>query len=76
MAELIQYQMLIDGEFVDASDGARFDSCNPTSGDVWCQVPSATAEDVDRAVRAAHRAFSQGPWSTMTASERGRCLRR
>ena len=76
MAELTQYRMLIDGAFVDAGDGGRFDSTNPTTGEVWCQVPAATEADVDRAVRAAHAAYASGPWSRMTASERGRCLRR
>ena len=66
MAELQRYQMLIDGEWVDASDGRTFDSINPASGAVWSKVPEATASDVDRAVRAAHRAFTSGPWTAMT----------
>ena len=71
----VNYQMLIDGTFVDASDGGRFDSINPATGEVWSTVPEATEADVDKAVRAADRAFNEGPWSTMTPSERGRCLR-
>lgn len=70
------YQMLIDGAWVDAGDGARFDTMNPATGAVWASVPEATAEDVDRAVRAAHRACYEGPWARMTPTERGRCLRR
>ena len=69
-------RMLIDGEWVAASDGASFDSVNPATGQVWAEVPEATADDVDRAVRAAHRAFSDGPWPAMTPTERGHCLRR
>ena len=76
MVAIKEYQMLIDGAFVGASDGAMFDSLNPTTGKVWCRVPEATSEDVDRAVRAAHRAFSTGPWAEMTPSARGRCLRK
>ncbi|QYX58643.1 aldehyde dehydrogenase [Roseovarius sp. SCSIO 43702] len=68
--------MLIDGAWVDAGDGARFDTMNPATGAVWASVPEATAEDVDRAVRAAHRACYEGPWARMTPTERGRCLRR
>ena len=68
--------MLIDGEWVGASDGATFNSINPTTGNVWAQIPEATAEDVDRAVLAADHAFNAGPWSTMSATERGHCLRR
>ncbi|MEL7278750.1 MAG: aldehyde dehydrogenase [Pseudomonadota bacterium] len=71
-----KFQMLIDGEHVHASDGATFDTFNPADGKIWATAPEATAEDVDRAVRAAHRACYEGPWSTMTPSERGRCLRR
>jgi aldehyde dehydrogenase (NAD+) len=70
------YQMLIDGVWVGASDGALFESTNPTTGEVWCRVPEATAEDVDRAVRAADCAFTTGPWAEMSPSARGRCLRK
>ncbi len=76
MADIQTYKMLIDGEWVGASDGKMFDSINPANGEVWSQVPEATAEDVDRAVKAAHRAFSEGPWASMTPTERGKCLRR
>ena len=53
MTDLKQYKMLIDGEWVGASDGAAFESVNPTNGKVWATIPEATADDVDRAVRAA-----------------------
>ncbi len=76
MTAITDYQMLIDGVWVGASDGAMFDSVNPTTGAVWCRVPEASAEDVDRAVRAADRAFTSGPWAEMTPSARGRCLRK
>ena len=70
------YQMLIDGAWTAASDGGAFDSVNPSTGAVWARMPEATADDVDRAVRAAHTAFTDGPWATMTPTERGRHLRR
>jgi len=76
MSDIQNYQMLIDGAWVDASDGKTFDSINPTTGEVWSRVPEATAEDVDRAVRAADKAFNNGPWASMTPTERGHCLRR
>ena len=75
MTEIRRYEMLIDGDWVGASDGTLFDSVNPATGEVWSQVPEATTDDVDRAVRAAHRAFTSGPWASMTPTERGRCLR-
>lgn len=76
MVDVKNYQMLIDGDWVDASDGGSFDSVNPADGRVWSRVPEATEADVDRAVTAAHRAFSTGPWAGMTPTERGKCLRR
>ena len=76
MTDLKHYKMLIDGAWVGASDGATFESVNPTTGKAWALIPEASAEDVDRAVRAADRAFNHGPWSTMSATHRGHCLRR
>ena len=70
------YQMLIDGEWTPSSDGATFASLNPATGKNWAEIPEATAQDVDRAVRAAHRACYEGPWARMSATERGHCLRR
>ncbi len=76
MSALSHYQMLIDGAWVDASDGQTFDSVNPASGAVWARIPEASAADVDRAVKAADRALHSGPWPQMTPTERGHCLRR
>lgn len=76
MDDIRTYQMLIDGAWVDASDGGSFDSVNPSTGAVWSRVPEATEADVNRAVEAAHRAFAKGPWARMTPTERGKCLRR
>jgi (Z)-2-((N-methylformamido)methylene)-5-hydroxybutyrolactone dehydrogenase len=66
-----KYQMFIDGKFVDAASGKWFDSYNPFTGKVWAQVAQGDAQDVDRAVQAAHRAFTTGPWPQFTASQRG-----
>ena len=63
--------MYIDGEFVEAASGEWFDSFDPFTGEVWSQVAAGGTTDVNRAVEAAHRAFTQGPWSEMTASQRG-----
>ena len=49
-------RMLIDGEWVQASDGATIEVTNPTTGDLIDSVPAATKQDVDRAVDAANRA--------------------
>lgn len=76
MGAITNYQMLINGEWVDASDGGTFDSVNPTTGEVWSRVPEATEADVNRAVETAHEAFSTGPWSKFTPTQRGKCLRK
>jgi len=68
--------MLINGEWVAASDGCTFDSVNPATGEVWARFPAATTEDVDHAVRTASAAGSTGPWAAMTPTERGHCLRK
>ncbi len=64
-------QLLIDGKWVDAADGAKFDVYNPSTGEVFCQVAEAGPEDVDRAVASARAAFN-GPWSQMSPLERSK----
>ena len=76
MRDIKNYQMLINGDWVDASDGGVFESINPSTQAVWSRGPEATEEDVNRAVSAAHYAFSKGPWSELTPTERGKCLRK
>lgn len=76
MADVKTYQMLIDGTWSDAEGGATFDAVNPATGEVWARIPEASAADVDRAVRAADRAFNEGAWPAMSPTERGHCLRR
>ena len=69
-----KYDLFIDGKFSAPKSEKYFDSYNPFTGEVWAQVAQANGEDVDQAVNAAHKAFSEGPWSTMTASQRGLLL--
>ncbi|MGI9374148.1 MAG: aldehyde dehydrogenase family protein, partial [Hyphomicrobiales bacterium] len=71
-----EFLMLINGDWVSASDGGTFDSIDPSKGAVWARVPEATADDIDSAVSAADRALYEGPWGKMTPTERGKCLRR
>jgi len=70
------YDMLVNGAWVQASDGATFDSTDPATGEVWARIPEATEADIDRAVRAAETAMREGPWSQMTPTARGKCLRK
>ena len=76
MAALENYQMYIGGEWVDATGEKTFESLNPANGEAWSTVPEATEHDVDRAVQAAHKAFTDGPWPAMTPTQRGKLLRR
>jgi (Z)-2-((N-methylformamido)methylene)-5-hydroxybutyrolactone dehydrogenase len=69
-----RYQMYIDGRFENPASGQWFDSFNPYTGEVWGQIAQCGEADVDRAVTAAHTAFSTGPWSQLTATQRGALL--
>jgi acyl-CoA reductase-like NAD-dependent aldehyde dehydrogenase len=71
-----RYQLFIDGKRVDPSTNKWFDSYDPYTGQVWATIADGGAEDVDRAVRAAHHAYSEGPWSQMTHSQRGLLMHR
>ncbi|MBP0622383.1 aldehyde dehydrogenase [Cupriavidus consociatus] len=70
-----QYPMFIDGAFDEAADGRWFETHNPYTGKPWAQVARGSEADVDRAVKAADRAFRSGPWADMTATQRGALLR-
>jgi acyl-CoA reductase-like NAD-dependent aldehyde dehydrogenase len=67
-------QMYVDGQWVDALSGRRFDTVDPATEQVITTVPQSGAEDVERAVRAARRAFEGGPWPAMTPAERQRLV--
>jgi acyl-CoA reductase-like NAD-dependent aldehyde dehydrogenase len=67
-------KMLIGGKWVEAASGKTFDTINPSTGQVLAKVAEADAEDVDRAVAAARRAFESGSWPKLTPSQRGRLL--
>ena len=74
-AALARYRMFIGGEWTDAAAGGHFESDDPFRGEPWALIPRGTSADVDRAVRAAHRAFTSQEWSGLTASRRGALLR-
>ncbi len=67
-------QMYIDGQWVEARSGRRFDTVDPATERVITSVPHSGPEDVDRAVAAARRAFENGPWPSMTPAERQRII--
>jgi phenylacetaldehyde dehydrogenase len=67
-------KMLIDGKWLDAVSGKTFATYNPATGEVLAQVAEGDKQDIDLAVKAARKAFDSGPWSRMTASERGKLV--
>jgi acyl-CoA reductase-like NAD-dependent aldehyde dehydrogenase len=68
-------QNFIDGKWVDAQDGERFDVFNPATGAVIATAPHSKPADVDAAVAAARRTFDEGTWWPGTpARQRGRIL--
>lgn len=68
------FEAYIDGAFCAPS--RTFDSIDPSREEVWARMPRADAQDVDRAVQAAHRALWEGAWPRLSATERGRLLYR
>ena len=67
-------KMLIGGRWVDAASGKTFPTYNPATGEVLAHVAEGAHPDVDLAVSAARKAFENGPWRKLTASERGRLM--
>ncbi len=67
-------QCLIDGNWSPAVGGRTFETINPATGDVIAHVAEGDEADVNKAVKAARRAFETGPWPKMTASQRGRLM--
>ncbi len=71
---LHRFQHFIGGEFCDAAE--HFESVDPSTEQPWAAMPAASADDVDRAVQAAHRALLSPEWADMTATARGKLLMR
>jgi len=70
-----EHRLLIDGDWVDSASGKIFETINPADEEHLTHIARGEAEDIDRAVRAARRAFADdSPWRKMSASERGRLI--
>lgn len=67
-------KLLIGGEWVEAASGATFPTMDPATGQTLTEVALGRDEDIDRAVRAARRAFDTGPWPAMKPNQRERLL--
>ena len=71
-----RFPMHIDGGPHEPLGQEWFETDDPFRGEAWAQVARGNAEDVDRAVTAAHTAFTSGPWPELTATQRGALLHR
>jgi phenylacetaldehyde dehydrogenase len=67
-------QILIEGEWIDATSGKTFETYNPATGEPLARVVEGECGDIDRAVKAARKAVESGPWPNLSPSERGRLL--
>jgi aldehyde dehydrogenase (NAD+) len=66
--------LYINGEYVPAVSGKTFEVYNPSTEEVLGRVSEAQAEDIDKAVQAARKAFDKGEWTKMEAAERSRLI--
>ncbi len=71
-----QYKLYIDGAFVNAADGATYESIDPGTGLPFASVAQAGLADAERAIAAAKKAFDKGEWPRMTPAERADILYR
>jgi aldehyde dehydrogenase (NAD+) len=70
-----QTKCLINGKWVAAESGKTFETLNPATGEVIANVAAGDKADVEKAVKAARKAFDSGAWTRkMSARERGRCI--
>ena len=69
-------KLLIDGAWCDSSDGGTWEQTNPATNETVTAFAIGSKDDVDRAVRAARRAFDEGPWPRLTARARKAALQR
>ncbi len=75
-SKVIELNHFIGGQYVTPGNQQYFDNINPATGEVFSRVAVGTAEDIDRAAQAAHRAFESGVWSGKTMRERCAVLRK
>ena len=74
MTKLQSFKMFIDGEWVESSSGKKIETLNPETNEVWATVPEANEKDVDKAVKAAQKAFDNS-WSKLHPKERAKFLK-
>jgi acyl-CoA reductase-like NAD-dependent aldehyde dehydrogenase len=74
MTKIQNFKMFIDGQWVDSESGKTIETLNPENNEVWATVPEANAKDVDKAVKAAQKAF-ENSWANLHPRERAKYLR-
>jgi (Z)-2-((N-methylformamido)methylene)-5-hydroxybutyrolactone dehydrogenase len=71
-----RFPMHVDGGDRQPASGEWFETEDPFQGSAWAEIARGGKSDVDAAVNAAHRALTEGPWSTLTHTARGLVLNR
>ncbi len=74
MSKIQKFKMYIDGQWVNSESDKIIETLNPENNEVWATVPEANAEDVDKAVKSAQKAF-ENSWSNLHPRERAKYLR-
>ncbi len=74
MPKLKKYKMFIDGEWVESESKKTFKTLNPENNEPWAEGPEANEKDVDKAVKAAQKAF-EGKWPILFPRERAKYLK-
>ena len=70
------YQIYINGQWCDSASGKWFDSLDPYTGESWASIPQCNSTDVEAAVEAAHKAFESEAWRGLTATARGKMVKK
>lgn len=71
---MADFQLFINGEFVEAEGGETFPTYDPSTGEKIAEVAKASRDDAVRAIEAARKAFDDGPWPRMSGAERAKYL--
>ncbi len=74
MTKIQNFKMFIDGQWVNSESGKTIETLNPENNEVWATVPEANTKDVDKAVKAAQKAF-ENSWANLHPRERAKYLR-
>ena len=74
MTKIQNFKMYIDGQWVESESGKTIETLNPENNEVWATVPEADAKDVDKAVKAAQKAFDNS-WSNLHPRDRAKYLK-